>query len=273
MDIDYFKETFHFAPDSDTPLYEQLAAYIKIQIQADVLKPGDKMITENSLCETLNISRTTVRQCMDRLVKEGLLIRYRGKGSFIADQKMKRNINYLYNFTENIRSLGAVPRSIVLKSEVCEVDAFTREKLQLPGGQTRAFALTRVRCADNEPILLERTFIPYYLCEGIETFDFASVSLYHTLSERYTLNLYRATETIEAILIEKKEASLLKCPAKVPGYRITRLSHLDSDFIFEYTESITRADKCMFQLELYKNTAANKNPVDIKRYVSLSEVK
>ena len=99
MDIDYFKETFQFSPESDSPLYEQLASYIKIQIQAGVLKPGDQMITETNLCSILNISRTTVRQCMDRLVDEGLLVRYRGRGSFIADPKMKRNINYLYNFT------------------------------------------------------------------------------------------------------------------------------------------------------------------------------
>ena len=118
MDIDYFKETFHFSLGSDSPLYEQLASYIKIQIQAGILKPGDQMITEANLCKILNISRTTVRQCMDRLVEEGLLVRYRGRGSFIADSKMKRNINYLYNFTENMKELGANPNSIVLKSEV-----------------------------------------------------------------------------------------------------------------------------------------------------------
>ena len=59
---------------------------------------------------------------MDRLVDEGLLVRYRGRGSFIADPKMKRNINYLYNFTENMRELGAVPASVVIKSEVVEAD-------------------------------------------------------------------------------------------------------------------------------------------------------
>lgn len=269
MDIDYFKQTFQFAQDSNTPLYEQLAAYIKIQIQAGILKPGDQMIAENSLCEILNISRTTVRQCMNRLVEEGLLVRYRGKGSFIADQKMRRNINYLYNFTENMLSLGAVPSSVVLRNELVETDEYIREKLQLPLGQTNAFHLTRLRCANGEPILLENTYIPYYLCVGIEQFDFGAISLYHTLSERYSLNLHHASETIEAVIINKKEAELLNCKPKVAGYKIQRISHLDSGFIFEFTTSITRADKCMFQLELYKNNAPNKNPVDITRHVNL----
>lgn len=270
MDINYFKETFHFSSDSDSPLYEQLASYIKIQIQAGVLKPGDQMITEANLCNILNISRTTVRQCMDRLVDEGLLVRYRGRGSFIADSKMKRNINYLYNFTENMRELGAIPTSIVIKSEVIDADQFLREQLMLPPTQTKVFKLYRLRCADNEPILFEKTFIPYYLCKQIEYFNFSSVSLYNVLSERYALNLYRATETIEAIIINKDEAELLKCTSKVPGYKIQRVSYLDSGFIFEFTTSITRADKCVFQLELYKNIPSSKSPIDIRRQVTLS---
>ena len=117
MDKEYFKETFRFSADSSSPLYMQLASYIKIQIQAGVLKPGDKMITENELCEILNVSRTTVRQCMNQLTEGGYIVRHRGKGSFIADQKLKRPINYLYDFTENILSLGATPSSRVLQSD------------------------------------------------------------------------------------------------------------------------------------------------------------
>ena len=122
MDINYFKRTFKFSEDTSIPLYEQLTSYIKIQIQAGVLKPGDKMITENELCEILNVSRTTVRQSMNKLVEQKFIYRYRGKGSFIADQKVKRAINYLYNFTEDMRKLGTVPSSIVLKSEVVNLE-------------------------------------------------------------------------------------------------------------------------------------------------------
>lgn len=55
----------------------------------------------------------------------------------------------------------------------------------------------------EEPILLENTYIPYYLCTGIEQYNFSTASLYHTLTERYSLNLYHTNETIEAISVEK----------------------------------------------------------------------
>jgi GntR family transcriptional regulator len=270
MDKTYFKNTFHFSSDTSAPLYLQLASYIRIQIQAGVLKPGDKMIAENDLCEILNVSRTTIRQCMNQLTEEGHIVRYRGKGSFIADQKLKRPISYLYDFTENMLRLGASPTSEVLISEVTEpADDTILSTLQMPMGQTRAFHLLRLRCANGDPILLENTYIPYYLCPGIEQYNFSNTSLYHTLTERYGLNLYHANETIEAIIINKEHSDMLKCSPRVPGYNITRISHLDSGYVFEYTTSVTRADKCVFQLDLYKNSSSNKNPIDFHRQISL----
>ncbi|MDR3161570.1 MAG: GntR family transcriptional regulator [Spirochaetaceae bacterium] len=267
--IDYFKRTFQFLSASNTPLYAQLASYIKIQIQSGVFKPGDQMIAENELCEILKVSRTTIRQCMNRLVDEGLLVRYRGKGSFIADQKIRRNINYMYNFTENIRNAGAVPSSVVLQKEVGPADQIIAEKLCLPPGNAFVFFLSRLRCANDEPILLEKTYIPYYLCEGIEAADFSHASLYDTLSSRYSLNLSRAVETIEAVIISGDNEKKLKCKGRVPGYKIQRISYLESNTVFEYTTSVTRSDKCVFRLDLYKNTNSIKHNVDFERKLQI----
>jgi GntR family transcriptional regulator len=206
---------------------------------------------------------------MNRLVDEGLLVRYRGKGSFIADRKLRRNINYMYNFTENIRDAGAVPSSIVLQKEVCQASSIINEKLQLPQGTGRVFFLSRLRCADNEPLIFEKTCIPYYLCEGIETLDFSGLSLYQTLSSRYSLNLFHAVETIEAVIISGDNGKKLKCGGRMPGYKIQRISYLESGYIFEYTTSITRADKCIFRLDLYKNANSIKHNVDFERQLQV----
>lgn len=262
---EYVAKTFHFNPDNSSPLYSQLASYIKFQIQSGAFKPGDRMITETELCEILGVSRTTVRLSMDRLVEEGLIIRYRGKGSFIAEQKLRRNINYMYNFTENMRDAGAVPTSIVLLNTVMKADEKISEILGLPQDNAIVFQLRRVRCANDSPILLETSYIPYYLCTGIESTDFETASLYNVLSSQYALNLCHAEETIEAILIDRESADLLKCSKMIPGYKIERISYLDNGYVFEYTTSITRSDKCIFWLDLYRNSSNNKGSVDFER--------
>ena len=265
MDKKMFIDTFHMNEQNGQPIYEQLIAYFRHMIQSGELKVGEKLITEGEICELLEISRTTVRQSMDKLVGDGLIVRQRGRGSFVADSKLQRPINYLYNFTENMNKLGVTPSSIILKSSVDFVNDSVREKLSLPLSQDKVFHLTRLRCADQEPMLFEDTFIPYYFCDGIEKVDFSFTSLYQTLKQSYSLDLYHATETIEAIIISEAEAALLKCKPKIAGYKITRISHLISGYAFEYTTSITRADRCSYQLELYNDKDPSKSSMNLQR--------
>lgn len=269
MDVDFFKKTFSLSPTVNIPLYEQIISYFRMMIQSGELKQNDKVITEGEMCNCLNVSRTTVRQAMDQLVAEGLIVRYRGKGSFIASPKLHRQINYLYNFTENMHELGITPSSRILTASIEIAVELIRDKLKLPASQSKLFHLRRLRCADSKPILLEDTFIPYYLCEGIETVDFSKNSLYQVLSQRYSLNLYHATETIEAIVLGKIEAAQLECKPKSAGYRITRISNLDSGYPFEFTQSVTKADRYVFQFDLYKNTNAAKNIMHFQRQINL----
>lgn len=89
MTREYFLSTFQLSQDPTEPIYSQLAEYLRYQIKAGVLKPGDKMIGENEIVELLKVSRTTVRSAFNQLVKEGYIVRYRGKGSFISEPKLK----------------------------------------------------------------------------------------------------------------------------------------------------------------------------------------
>lgn len=270
MEKNDFKNAISQQMAASIPIYEQLANFIRLQVRGNIFKPGEKMIPENDLCEFLGISRTTVRQAMELLVGEGLIIRYRRKGSFIADAKMKRNLNNLYNFSENMRQLGVVPSSRVLWQTVETASGEMAKKLSLPEANRKVFRLERLRCANGRPVMIERTYIPYYLCPGIEEEDFSTASLYQILSSRYSMKLYHATETIAAVLLREEEAKLLGCRTKDAGYKITRISHLDTGFVYEYTKSITRADMCEFQMELYRSIPGRNNiPDNIKRHISL----
>lgn len=271
MDVNYFKETFHLDMNSPKPLYRQLYDYFKRNILTGILKEGSQMLPEIVLCEVLDVSRSTVRKTMDMLIEDGLLIRRRGKGSYITNPKLKRNMNYLYNFSENMQSMGATPSSIVLECKVLkEVPEQIKEILKLPKNNQNVFLLKRIRCADDEVVLYENTYIPYYLCPNIEHKDFSLLSLYTVLSEEYFLKPFHAKESIEAVFLNEEDKTLLKCEYDVPGFKISRTSYTEEGNIFEYTTSITRADKCVFMMELYKTSASNIiSPVQVKRNLSI----
>jgi Transcriptional regulators len=268
MDKEYFKSTFKLSQNATAPIYNQLAEYLKYNIQSGVLKPGDKMIGENDIVEILDISRTTVRLALNSLVEEGLVVRYRGKGTFIAEPKLRRSINYLYNFTENIKVSGSIPSSEIIRCEVVSADDKIKEKLKLATVNQKVFVLERLRLADGEPLIIENTFIPYYLCPGIESTDFSKASLYNVLETQHGINIYHAEETIEATIINKKNAAMLKCKNGLAGYSIERISYLDSGYICEYTSSVTRGDRCVFKLDLYNSKNSKGGSIDFERKLS-----
>lgn len=67
------------------PLYYQLKELIKKKIASGEFKPGDRLPTEQELCEMFSISRTPVRQALIELTYEGILYRRPGLGTFISD--------------------------------------------------------------------------------------------------------------------------------------------------------------------------------------------
>lgn len=268
MTREHFAATFQLSQDTAKPIYTQLAEYLRFQIKSGALRPGDRMIGENDMVEVLGVSRTTVRNAINQLVEEGYILRYRGKGSFIAEPKLKRDINYLYNFTENIRNAGSVPSSQVTRCEVIAADAALQAKMKLAAVGQKVFLLERMRMADRQPMIFETTYIPYYLCEGIETLDFSTTSLYSALENRYGIVISHAEETVAATVIDKKTAAILQCKNGLAGYHIERISYLSSGYICEFTQSITRGDRCVFKLDLYNSRNPSGRSIDFERQLS-----
>lgn len=70
---------------SPVPIYHQLKALIREQIESGLWRPGDRIPTEEDLCRLYGISRSPVRQALKELVYEGVLIRCPGVGTFVSD--------------------------------------------------------------------------------------------------------------------------------------------------------------------------------------------
>ncbi len=76
---------FEIDKNSPIPIYYQLKELIMKKIENREYKPGDRLPTEQELCEIFNISRTPVRQALNELNYEGILYRRPGLGTFISD--------------------------------------------------------------------------------------------------------------------------------------------------------------------------------------------
>ncbi len=93
--------------DSARALYEQIADRLRQQLQEDV-EPGGQVPTEESLTELFQVSRSTVRKAIQRLVDEGVLVRQQGKGTFVARPvpQIVHPIDRLAPFIDTFRRYG-----------------------------------------------------------------------------------------------------------------------------------------------------------------------
>lgn len=87
---------------SAVPFYVQLKQTLQREIQEGVYAPGELIPTEVELCRQYGISRHTVRQALSELVKEGVVYRVPGKGTFVARRRPRAN-----NATDTITFLLA----------------------------------------------------------------------------------------------------------------------------------------------------------------------
>ena len=69
--------------EAETPLWQQLAAILRAQIQSGQLLPGRVMPSETTRMQEHQLARGTVRKAIDALVDEGLVNRVQGRGTFV----------------------------------------------------------------------------------------------------------------------------------------------------------------------------------------------
>ena len=100
------------------PLYLQLKNQLLDDISAGVYTKGQRIPTENELAQTFSVSRITVRKALKELEQEGLLVRRQGKGTFVADPSLRRDILHNSSFTEICRSAGLTPGARTIKSVI-----------------------------------------------------------------------------------------------------------------------------------------------------------
>ena len=103
------------------PLYKQLEDQLKEEIDTGKRKAGSRLPTENELSTTYNVSRVTVRKALAGLSELGYLDRKSGKGTFVAEKRIQRNISKgVTGFSEMCRTMGAVPGAKTIKIAIEE---------------------------------------------------------------------------------------------------------------------------------------------------------
>ncbi|MBV7505564.1 GntR family transcriptional regulator [Bacillus sp. sid0103] len=236
--------------ESLIPLYHQLMERLKDSIEKGLWTHGDKIPSENQLMDQFGVSRNTAKKAIEELVQEGILYRIQGKGTFVAKPKLQQSLMGFYSFSKVLKEKGMNPKDIILKIEEAKPTTKIREALQL-GEDEKVIEMKRLRCANNEPYILESSFIPKNLISNIEQLKkVGEVSLYDLFTQEFNIVVTRAKEAFEPVLIRSEESKYLQTEEGLPALLLERTAYDVNGVPVEFCRSIVRGDRCRFYTEL-----------------------
>jgi GntR family transcriptional regulator len=194
-----------------TPLYAQLEADLRAQINTGALRPGDLLPSEAELGRRHGVSRITVRAALHSLEQDGLLERHSGRGTFVRSSVVE-SWSCLTSFTEQMLRAGRNPTTRLLALRTVRADAELAALFQTREGEEFAF-IERLRLVDDRPAALMRAYIPRRLAPGLQRRHFKlsgrEQSILYVLERVFGLVINEGEETTAPVCLTPPESELL----------------------------------------------------------------
>jgi GntR family transcriptional regulator len=214
----------------------------------DELQVGDALPSERRLASDLGVSRPTLRAVIDELVREGLLLRRHGSGTYVAEPKIALPLT-MTSFSEDMARRGMRPSTQVVSFERQSAGAKLGQRLQI-SPVDEVWVITRLRLADDETMAIEWLHAPHALLPDLRREDLAQHSFYDLLRERRGIVITRGVQTIEPTVTSQEEASLLGVPLHAPAFLFVRTTEGEGGEVVEFVRSLYRGDRYRLVTEL-----------------------
>ena len=232
--------------NSSIPLHVQIEEQLRVLIKAENFQKGVKLPNEVDLSKQLGISRSTLRQSINKLVYEGLLIRKKGVGTFVIKASINSKAQNWLSFSQEMKALGIEPKNYELhiswvkpNEELC---LFFDIK-----DDTRILKLERLRGNEEYPFVYFISFFnPRIGLTGNEDF---SRPLYEILEQDYNSIAKVSKEEISAISSDSKLSEKLEVKIGDPILKRKRFVYDPGTRPLEWNVGYYKADSFTYTLE------------------------
>lgn len=231
------------------PLYIQIAEGFLDQIESGELSPGDRLPSERRLSETLGVNRMTLRRALRLLEDQGLIVRRRGNGTYIAEPKIERQASRLVPFSRGMERRGYAPGATVITVEQRPAESAVARELGL-AVSAPVYFVCRLRLVNQEPVMLERFTMSARRFPGFDRYDLSNRSTYDLMEKEYGVTAVRARQSLEPVVATEYEAKLLGIKPGAPLMLERRLSLDQDDRPVEYGKDLYRGDRFRFVTEI-----------------------
>lgn len=244
---------------SPMPVYFQIALDVRRRIAAGEWRAGERIAPELQLVREYAVSRVTIRQALAELVKDDLLERHRGSGTYVREQQ--HPLVYDLNLTVGVmatrlREEGLDNRADVIEAGVLDDPPHELSlRLQIPPGG-RAVYLVRRILINEEPTAVYRSWFDAARVPGLEHADGLDGSLSAVLTEQYGLVPARGENALEVVRFTREDAELLNSAHDVPLMVVSATTYLPDGAPLEYSQMMWLGDRVRFHFTSHTTPAA-----------------
>jgi GntR family transcriptional regulator len=241
--------------DTRLPFYDQLKWLILTDIEQKGLRPGELLPSETEMCERYDVSRTVVRQAIGELVNEGIVVRQRGRGTFVVRPKWRENfMQSTVGFFEDLTVLGLAVKSKVINCEFVKVSKSVADALETEPGAKR-IEVVRLRSVNDELVAFTKSYLNSddpNLLDSLKAADLTTQSLYRVLEERAGLRIESGHRSLEAISASGLLPKMLDIS---PGAPVIYIESVGRDSVgrpVEFFQAWHRADRTRLEIDVVR---------------------
>jgi DNA-binding GntR family transcriptional regulator len=232
-----------FDHDGPTPLNAQVSDVIRARIVSGEWPARYRLPSEPELAAEFGISRGTLRRAISTLIREGLLVQARGRGTFVTATALEPSIaQKLTTLTEDFRQRGEEVTTDVRVQDQIMAPAPVAALLDLPQGQS-VLHLERLRATTDGPVAFLVNYVRLDLAPGLERVDFTQHSLFDSLETRHGLKISSGRRTFRAVAATEDLARTLGVTTGHPLLYLEQITYLTDGRPVEYSDVWIHSDR------------------------------
>ena len=222
--------------------HEKVYNYLRRQITEGHYASGQKLPAERELSEQFGVSRITTRHAVRLLSEQGLVERFRGRGTFIRATRSKKIPILNTDFTGSLRKEAPNMRRELLSCRQTIPIAPIAEQLGLLKSEKCLFA-QRLDLLEGEPVACDKAYIPLKYATSLDEKILVRIDFLEVWLEKEKIKKSHSTESVEAVIADKQISERLNILKGNPILLATDIMYDSDGRVFAVFESYYRGDK------------------------------
>ena len=233
----------------DMPLYRTIYDDLRKKIEDGTYSENVALPSERVLCQMYHVSRSTIRSALNELCRNDYIVKSHGNGNFVKPKMFEQKITKFYSFADSLKAQHILIKNLVIDYEIVATDKYLDSlPLLKPDFATnvRWHKLTRLRSAEDSPLMIVTSYLPQWRFHKIETDVLRDTSLCAYLRKYHHMVVTDANEFLSPSLPNNRERTLLQISAHTPCMLCELFSYERENLIsIDYT--VVRGDKFKFK--------------------------